>query len=119
MSRDVARTSCRYCGRTWDHTGRSRTAIPSRRGGSNAFGFVLAARNVHEETCKRLTPEQRAAANRKAEARWKANPPRSYIWNDPNHPGVADLGFVDRCEGGHGRTSIKKSHRAEGRNFVD
>jgi hypothetical protein len=31
----------------------------------------------------------------------------------------ADLGFVDRSEGGHGRESIKKSHRAEGRNFVD
>ena len=30
-----------------------------------------------------------------------------------------DLGFVDRSEGGHGRESIKKSHRAEGRNFVD
>jgi hypothetical protein len=29
------------------------------------------------------------------------------------------LGFVERCEGGPGRTSIKKSHRAEGRNWVD
>lgn len=30
-----------------------------------------------------------------------------------------DLGFVDQCEGGPGRTSIRQSHRAEGRNFVD
>lgn len=29
------------------------------------------------------------------------------------------LGFVDRPEGGPGRTSIRKSHRAEGWNFVD
>lgn len=32
---------------------------------------------------------------------------------------ATDLGFVERAEGGHGRESIKRSHRAEGRNFVD
>lgn len=34
-------------------------------------------------------------------------------------PAAESLGFVNRAEGGHGRMSIKKSHRAEGRNFVD
>lgn len=29
------------------------------------------------------------------------------------------LGFVERAGGGPGRTSIKRSHRAEGNNFVD
>jgi hypothetical protein len=30
-----------------------------------------------------------------------------------------ELGFVTSSDGGPGRTSIKQSHRAEGRNFVD
>lgn len=38
---------------------------------------------------------------------------------EPQMPASVDLGFVDRSEGGPGRTSIKKSHRVEGRNFVD
>lgn len=30
-----------------------------------------------------------------------------------------ELGFVESCDGGPGRESIKKSHRGEGLNFVD
>lgn len=55
----------------------------------------------------------------------------SYQWTDAKKEGWLDakimdagrtwrhFGFVDRSDGGHGRESIKKSHRAEGRNFID
>lgn len=81
--------ACSYCGRHWDHTGRSRSALASRAGKSNAFGFIVAAKRQHESYCKTRTPAQRRAENAKAEKRWASHPPRSRITNDPHHPGVA------------------------------
>jgi hypothetical protein len=84
--------ACRHCGRAWDHEGCSATSIRARAGKSNAMGFIVAAAAQHEAACARLTPAERRAANARAEARWKANPPRSRIWNDPSHPGLQDHG---------------------------
>lgn len=92
--------SCPYYGRQWDASGMpGRNRRKSRSGRDTygaATGFVAAASDSHVATCAKLTPAERRAANRRAEAQWKRRPPTaSRIWNDPDHPGLVDKKPVD------------------------
>jgi hypothetical protein len=78
---------CPHCGRTW-YVAPDRTANVGGRGGWT--GFLEAAIDNHVSTCESRTPAERRATNRRDEARWKRNPPRTSIWNNPNHPGLVD-----------------------------
>lgn len=78
---------CPHCGRQWSVSGQASRNLDGKGGWT---GFLDSPTERHINRCAKLTPAQRLAANRRDEKRWVKHPPRTRIWNNPDHPGLKD-----------------------------